>query len=527
MSRSIFERQLQDAFEAAKDAGEAVKEARKAVQDAQTTVNRLAQLQLKLLSGSIPHSDQKLAEVRSSLKHGHAELTAAWAALKDREVALAKAWDAADEAQAELSEVGVEARSEKIPGFGSSSSMDTRNDAVFGKDLFDSLVAVGKFIQVSQLDTPGKPVLTKQQQRQLHKTQSSEASTDTMTTIIRQVLSESDHSLVYVKSENRPAQADNMHLRPDWEPEGFITLSGLYISATNRPYRALWDSLVLFEASLDLGDKHQPLAKVHRYIHKLSNGARAVLYDKTRCWLVSSKLKSIDRVEEIEWTTPGLRQHLLDFLVTGLRHSPWVPLIWSACSALNVELVPEDAFLGAGLTARVFRVRRHGDPTHGALKIVRLEYTSSLQMEKRRLESCEHTGLTVKVVPSSFVILDSGAAMLISPVGRPLDPHTFTLLDIRKMFNCLFALHEAGTVHRDARWPNIIEHEGRYLWIDLREEEVEADDGMRKKDVRMLANSILRRSMRDRSILEEVDWGEKDLSFEFYRRVADAVWRVY
>lgn len=240
------------------------------------------------------------------------------------------------------------------------------------------------------------------------------------------------------------------------------------------------------------------------YLQKLPENTRAVLFDKTRCWLIRNT-KNVGRIDELYWTVRGSERMFLNFIVGALN--PWAQLLSSACQTMNVRLVDRDAFLGAGATGRVFKVKLEDDE-FAALKIVP-QHISLLQTESSALASASETGVVATVIkPFKEIDNGSGAAIVISPVGEPVVQSNLTEDCVLKIAKSLFKLHSNGFQHGDPRLANIILHEGQYLWIDFMACVSDSDFAW-TRDACILARSILNLSV------------ETDIPEEIYERIRD------
>lgn len=260
------------------------------------------------------------------------------------------------------------------------------------------------------------------------------------------------------------------------------------------------------------------------YIRRLPPFARVVLFDRTKCWLIKTfndraglhqlelelqhtasghrtadlttrptsdfgstvsdteyveviirgstsdfgktvrAMNLIHNINEIMWTDHGSERFFLEFIVEALNH--WIRLLESACNVFNVQLLDTDAFLGAGATGRVFKVCRE-DKTMAALKIVTTDF-SLLMLESQKMRSAEQTGVVATVL-EDYKILDNGngAAVLIREIGEPISRESLTESTVVEIVHILFILHSSGIQHGDPRLPNLIQVDGRILWIDL------------------------------------------------------------
>ncbi|KAJ3092098.1 hypothetical protein HK100_007022, partial [Physocladia obscura] len=148
----------------------------------------------------------------------------------------------------------------------------------------------------------------------------------------------------------------------------------------------------------------------------------------------------------MQWTDSGSRKVFSDFIKEGLVH--WIPLLSSACDSFGVQTFDHNAFLGAGAAGRVFRVQLENG-NEAALKIVS-KNIPWLQAEAMALERARNTGVVATVVKSFTQISNgSGAAILISPVGKSILRSSLTEDSLFQIVHSLFILHSAGFQHGD------------------------------------------------------------------------------
>ncbi|KAJ3340812.1 hypothetical protein HDU83_006914, partial [Entophlyctis luteolus] len=230
------------------------------------------------------------------------------------------------------------------------------------------------------------------------------------------------------------------------------------------PEISLLDSNVIMEAKKELS-VNDDFGKVVVYLQKLPGSSRAVLFDKFECWLIESFQKVVVQVSTMQWTDSGARKVFTDFVEGGL--GDYVALLSSACSELKVRTVNHNAFLGAGSNGRVCEVLCE-DGTSAALKISTKEKMGNLLAESLALVRASNTGVVATVViPFTLINNETGAAILISPVGKPVLQSTLTADYVFQIVGSLFKLHLEGVVHGDPSLANIIMHEDKFLWIDL------------------------------------------------------------
>ncbi|KAJ3288486.1 hypothetical protein HDU79_004798 [Rhizoclosmatium sp. JEL0117] len=301
-----------------------------------------------------------------------------------------------------------------------------------------------------------------------------------------------------VKSEQSNWLSNRGDKSTNFEPELTVCLKGLYCcrkelggeGKTNMreecdtndtvfhygvPPEKLWDMLCILEGKVNFSETSD-FGQVVCYLQQMGEFSSAVLFDRKRCWLVRSREKKvIASVEEVNWNVGGSKEKFVTFVLNSLR--PWSTLILDACTYYNVQLVESDAFLGSGAVGRVFKVYRTG--TNGrriyfALKVVlqtRHHGLSLLNMECGLLKQAHHTNVVVSVAGDFKRFEGSGAALLISPVGKPICRSELSLELLEKIGLVLYAIHEKGFQHGDPRLENLIvrNDDGGLLWIDLME----------------------------------------------------------
>ncbi|KAJ3004174.1 UNVERIFIED_CONTAM: hypothetical protein HDU68_005246, partial [Siphonaria sp. JEL0065] len=263
------------------------------------------------------------------------------------------------------------------------------------------------------------------------------------------------------------------------------------------PRRELYDMVTILESKLEFSD-NESFGQVVQYLQHLPEGSSAVLFDKKRFWLIRTREKHVvSLIEEVNWGSGGSKIKFVDFVRTPSMNV-WGDLILAACRHYGVELVESDAFLGAGATGRVFKVHRATDPLkYYALKVVLPANIRSLCTEWEVLDgvallstasepassvsSLSSTSSSpslaalakrsVVSVEGQFHEFENGAALLLYPVGTPVNRQSFNLDSLRKIAKAIFALHAAGVRHGDARIENLIQvvdpEFNELVWLDF------------------------------------------------------------
>ncbi|KAJ3077505.1 hypothetical protein HDU99_001143, partial [Rhizoclosmatium hyalinum] len=280
----------------------------------------------------------------------------------------------------------------------------------------------------------------------------------------------------------------------DFQPDYIVTLKGLYerkdepkddsqearnLARTTHgttfhfghPPKELWNTVTILQSKLNFNEE-KDFGEVVRYLEHLNEHAHAVLFDRRRCWLIRTRENhDIRSIEEVNWSFGGSKQKFVDFILSSL--DPWRSVVLEACNIFNVELADSNAFLGAGATGRVFKVRRLETAETFALKLV-VETDDvdvySLHDECNLLKAAHGTGVVASVIQQFKRFRDGTAAgMLISPVGSPISRRNLSLQLLHQIAQALFALHKGGFEHGDSRLANLIQtDDNQLLWIDPR-----------------------------------------------------------
>nr|QUJ09355.1 crinkler 31 [Plasmopara viticola] len=309
------------------------------------------------------------------------------------------------------------------------------------------------------------------------------------------------YGLVFVNSERYQwlSQSTNWTEHTNLSLNGFATHRGMFRgkpvpdNGVVRPSgfrfgvaeEELFDCLILFKSKLTITEA--AFRQVVRYLQTLlpEASATAILFDRRSFWLIKSHRSVVVKVQMSRWTDSGSKALSQNFIADNV--SPWVSRLTLTCMCLGVDVVEGDAFLGRGAFGRVFKVIRQ-DGQVFALKFVEKSFMGLLFHEKEALMRAQHTGLTARLA-SELIDLPESAALLLSPVGKPL-PHPRTREEVQSLFGLLWQLHTNDLVHGDARVPNVILHGEKLLWIDL-VEVMEATPHLKGLDAELLTRSIL------------------------------------
>jgi hypothetical protein len=150
------------------------------------------------------------------------------------------------------------------------------------------------------------------------------------------------------------------------------------------------------------------------------------------------------------------------------------------------------AFLGAGATGIVFRVREIDSAKEFALKLVIGE--NNVELLKREHARNQQISAECVVKACDLVLCDGirGAGMLMEEVGTKVARETGKK-NLNKTLAAMVRLHSIGYVHGDARVANLLNCQGFYKWCDV-ERSYQATDLSRlsgfREDIMTLLQSL-------------------------------------
>ena len=350
-----------------------------------------------------------------------------------------------------------------------------------------------------------------------------------MTPLFDEILKK--HNLVFVNSENNAWLSQSLFAKKNTnlKPDGFATHCAMYDDKSEGKgyrcglaYPGLFDSLILFEAKLNID--HTALGKVIYYLQLLAPKipASAVLFTPKLFWLIQSDKGAITKIQVVKWVNNGSRKIFENFIQENV--SPWVKNLSLACTNFNVDVNDGKSYLGRGSFGRVFKVAHQTTKEICALKIVARENVKGLLNEASVLIRAMDTNLTVTLV-GQMINCDDYGAILLSPVGEPLSfPKSF--LEIKALFDHLLKLHKEKICHGDPRVPNVIVHNERLLWIDLVGSSAIASYEI-ENDTVILTKSILKKSHNESlktSLMEAINAYVSNVTQEKMDKVAVEVY---
>ncbi len=316
-----------------------------------------------------------------------------------------------------------------------------------------------------------------------------------------------------------------------------------------------------YEAKLGSGDfTPAEFGQLVDYHSRVRGPVRGMLFNARRFWLFQSLREHPIELIKGDLGAPGSRALLRRFF-EEVPEPPLVSLLRHLCRELRAapsrggaqgaELdgggdgggggggggggeALSSAFLGAGGSARVFRVAVAGEAGLCALKASTALSHTELTYEFTTMQRASLAGApVVPVVEKSLVFLfdaegaHRGGGFLLRGVG------TRAVLDsaarCAAAFSTLRALHAAGFAHGDARLPNLVCVGPQLLWIDFREAVDSAAEVAQRYDARTLAASVLgivqggELPAPVRAALDGVPAG----GAAAYAAIADAAWRAF
>ncbi|KAJ3003050.1 UNVERIFIED_CONTAM: hypothetical protein HDU68_005893 [Siphonaria sp. JEL0065] len=368
----------------------------------------------------------------------------------------------------------------------------TLSEGQLGKNTLASLKDLGMFCK-HEHDPAMEPMLTQQEFQELSLFRDEKLFDVEMTHIFQVALGPNVN--IVNSEELRWLDQGGEDRTTAFKPDFHVCLKGLYCKKDEpkdrakdarriafekhgTPYRFgvppknLWDMITILESKLQFSEGAD-FGQVVRYLQHLNENAFAVLFDKTRCWLIRTREKHVvHSVEEVDWLAGGSKKKFVDFVLASMR--PWSDVILAACEHFQVNLVDSNAFLGAGATGRVFKVKRivEGKETFCALKIVLNTNElniSTLSAECSSLKAASATGVVVSVV-GDFRVFEGGigAGLLMSPVGDSIARENLSSDLLNRIAKAMFDLHVKGVQHGDPRIQNLIQDKRlQILWIDF------------------------------------------------------------
>jgi len=307
----------------------------------------------------------------------------------------------------------------------------------------------------------------------------------------------------------QPDGADDTRLAPDFyaAPQHYIDFMGPYTNAPNSgnieygrfyPFKARRSVRFFGDAKTQLADRgigdFVPYLQFATGLESSSlsfeefHSSRGLLCDAENFYIMEAANSAIVKICYGTWTQPGSLQHIRQLLGLELERHPWDIALEDALHDQGAQISiyssrePGRAMLGGGAMGRVFRVTREGQPF--ALKLV-LEAKNVAVLEREFTFIHERARLAV---PNNIVGVVEGsyragsfevesrsrenepfmvryASYLMPIVGQQVTAASVAVA--KAILVSLSELHIAGIAHGDARLPNVVRYENRYLWIDF------------------------------------------------------------
>lgn len=301
--------------------------------------------------------------------------------------------------------------------------------------------------------------------------------------------------------------------------------------------------LCLLEAKVKI-ELHEAIGEVFSKAQNLLRGTtsallKCCLFDMEVMYLLTFTSTGLLSSQRFPLHAPGSFRAVADFILPPAAVEPvWLRAMRQLCAAFGVAPVVGSAFLGSGAHGKVFRVRStssesavaapsSSDPLSAAsaslvsplfaLKVVDRRHQDSLDAEHLKLRRLIITDAADRVAVLPTFVSPSvrhaadpsgaplGSGLLLQPVGewiwaeRPSDCQTvlFEVLD------ALVQLHQLDVVHGDARLENLVRVDGRLVWIDFRECQLEASQELQRWwDLRTCLNNFSRHYRRSLTHVE-------------------------
>lgn len=206
---------------------------------------------------------------------------------------------------------------------------------------------------------------------------------------------------------------------------------------------------------------------------------RLILADRDSFYLVLCQRGEAVNCVWGNWTDPGGLEAMVDHLAHRISERRWVSAISSLCKHFDVDPIVQSAdnpsvkrpcFLGRGASGRVFGVVSKSDQKVYGLKVA----LESISCDHLRQESLIYASEKKQlhalgyIVSLSELYLDPAnqfAGLLVSPVGHAFQK---TKKNIISAVLALRNIANSGCQHGDARFPNVVIHDGKAIWLDLK-----------------------------------------------------------
>lgn len=247
--------------------------------------------------------------------------------------------------------------------------------------------------------------------------------------------------------------------------------------------------------------------EICKYLQNATKGAadcygaplwlKGILFDYQELWMISSAGNAIVDVVKCNWSQPGSKQLLLEFLQV---FDPWIDAVNALCEQWNVSIMDysstqqyQSALLGAGENGRVFKLN-----DGSVMKVVVGKNSKHVENEyKLSLQCQQDDALKLLVFPIIQDSFHSGTIDNVTYAGYRLiaEGENVTLpLSKAKMVELaqlLYGLHASGVIHGDPRIDNILILDGSIKWIDFRDVDPVTKMLGFSRDVKILCESLM------------------------------------
>ena len=261
------------------------------------------------------------------------------------------------------------------------------------------------------------------------------------------------------------------------------------------PFGEFYSDAQILDAKLHFSN--QALGELATHAEHLSaqcqnKVVRTALITRSSVWLMDFILQHPrSRLIIPRWDLPGSAKAFASFF---RAEHPIGAMVNRACEDLKCNVERGEAFLGAGATGYVFKVRFAGEADCRALKVVELAHALALEQEHAKLASSPDDCVVKPRQSVSWIRGDGspgslfvGACMVLKEVGQPCSKSAWI-----HALKLLAKLHSAGVGHGDPRYPNLLQvGPEAYRWCDLRGASVAVSASGMSQDVMNLLKSFL------------------------------------
>jgi hypothetical protein len=392
------------------------------------------------------------------------------------------------------------------------------SDAARGDAILEGLTEKRKIVEFSA-NPRGRAVLTQEQQIVLSALGSEHQVVAFLTNVFEEIFA--NDNIAVVNSEEYRWLGNTGKTQFDKKPDVLFCLPAFY---TPRPPWKNSDETVerlrheknrfgvlsdwelrdclgaIGEAKLSLGSGKEAFGQILAYAWHIGNRLPTselvvLLFDRTEFWKIACLGGSPTSVIKCKWTEMGSRELFRD----APLESPWETLLKEVSSICLLTLEP-GSFLGFGASGRVFRFLDE-QRIPRAVKIVSGNDEISNLQEECKLLMDAHSKCPENVigVERPVVELRQGAALVLSQVGTKLRRKDFA-----RIMRSLEKLHVKDIIHGDARLANVVDVEGRVMWLDFRHSRPLPTIQQKILDLESLLKSLLSPTSHSRNIITPI-----------------------